>query len=212
MDALKLKVCGMRDPENIREVAGLNPDFIGFIFYSGSPRYAGEMVNADSVSFIPESIKKTGVFVDEDYETIIKIAGEINLDFIQLHGKESPELCIRLREEGYGIFKAFSVGEGFRYRDMEPYAGSVDYFLFDTKGMLHGGSGMSFDWGILNDYPFDVPFLLSGGLSLDNIDQVKMIQSKYLAGLDVNSRFETAPGIKDIGKLRQLKDIILQLK
>lgn len=211
MNALKLKICGMRDPENIRDVIKLNPDYIGFIFYSGSPRYAGELVRAESLSFIPESVKKVGVFVDDDFDSIVKIARETKLDIIQLHGKESPDLCSRLREAGYGIFKAVSVGEGIRYSDMEPFAGLVDYFLFDTKGMLHGGSGMSFDWGILNDYPFDIPFLLSGGISLENIGQVKMIQSKYLAGLDVNSRFEITPGIKDMEKLSNLKEIIRQM-
>lgn len=202
----------MRDPGNIREVIDLEPDYIGFILYPGSPRYAGDHVSSDFLSKIPESIKKVGVFVDEDFDSIVRIAGSTGLEVIQLHGKESPDLCNRLREAGVGVFKAVSIGEGFRYREMEPYIDKVDYFLFDTKGMLYGGSGMSFDWQILNDYPFNVPFMLSGGISLENIEQVMKIRSKYLAGIDVNSRFEKSPGFKDIVKLRKLKDILQQMK
>ncbi len=212
MKNLKLKVCGLRESGNIRDVIGIGPDFTGFIFYNGSPRYAGERLDEELLRYIPSEIKKVGVFVDESIDSVFYIGEANHLDMIQLHGKEDAGYCDAIKQRGYGIIKSIMIGDGFKYRVMEPYIEHVDYFLFDTKGMLHGGSGMAFDWQLLNDYPFEVPFFLSGGLSLENIEQVVNIQSPFLTAIDVNSRFEISPGIKDIGKLRLLKEKLKQLK
>ncbi len=212
MRDLKLKICGLRDTENVREVIGVSPDYTGFIFYSGSPRYAGEKLSDELLQLVPDSIKKVGVFVDEPLESVFHIAGMNRLDMIQLHGNENAEYCKDIKQQGYDIIKSIMIGDGFKYRNMEQYIGVIDFFLFDTKGMLYGGSGMAFDWQVLNDYPFRTPFFLSGGLSLENIEQVLNIQSPHLAAVDVNSRFEISPGIKDVNKLIALKEKLKQMK
>ncbi len=212
MKDLKLKICGMRESENIRAVMELEPDYMGFIFYSGSPRYVGDSFSADSISSEHAGILRVGVFVDESIDSLVALSEKCRLDMVQLHGNESPDYCRIVKERGYGIIKSFLIGDGFKFRNLEAYAELADLFLFDTKGMLYGGSGMSFDWSILEDYPFAVPFLLSGGISLDNIEKVSRIRSPKLLGIDVNSRFEIFPGLKDIDKLKALKEKLEQMK
>ncbi len=192
----------MKFPDNIREVIKYRPDYLGFIFYPGSPRYAGENLDELSKLNIPSSILKTGVFVNESIDKIKQITSSISLDMVQLHGKEPVTDCIELKRSGLKITKVFSVGEDFDFNLMEPYVGNVDYFLFDTKGKYHGGNSIPFDWQIIEKYPFSIPFFLGGGIGLENIDLVKQIKNSYLYALDANSRLEISPGLKDPEKIK----------
>jgi phosphoribosylanthranilate isomerase len=194
---LKLKICGMKFPGNIREVIKYQPDFLGFIFYPGSPRYAGDNIEELSKMNIPPSIKKIGVFVNERKDKIKRIASSMSLDMVQLHGQESVADCMELKKSDLRVIKVFSVGEDFDFNLMEPYVNDIDYFLFDTKGKYHGGNSMPFDWEIIERYPFRIPFFLGGGIGPENIDLVKQIRNPYLYALDANSRLETSPGLKD---------------
>jgi phosphoribosylanthranilate isomerase len=212
MKNLMLKVCGMRDARNIRETAQLMPDFMGFIFYPGSPRYVGQDNISDRLKIIPDNIKKAGVFVDENHGSLVSIMNTNNLDIVQLHGNENPGYCEQLKKEGLVIIKCFRIGEGLDFNDMAPFISAVDYFLFDTRGISYGGTGITFEWEVLNDYPFEVPFFLSGGIGIENIDGVKRIRSKQLMAIDVNSRVESTPGFKDIEKLKILQARLNLLK
>jgi phosphoribosylanthranilate isomerase len=199
---LKLKICGMKFPDNIREVIQYQPDYLGFIFYPGSPRYAGDSMEELSTLDIPPSIKKTGVFVNESTDKIKQVALSISLDMVQLHGQEPVADCIELKKSGLKVIKVFSVGQDFDFGLMEPYVNDVDYFLFDTKGKYHGGNSIPFDWEIIEKYPFRIPFFLGGGIGLENIDLVKQIKNPYLYALDANSRLEISPGLKDPEKVK----------
>ena len=206
MSEIFLKVCGLRDPDNIREVICLKPDFAGFIFHPGSPRYAGKELPVEIQSLIPPATRKVGVFVDHAIREIIETAGLSRLDFVQLHGNESPSDCMKLKNEGIKIIKSFRVQEPFDFGILEPYLGIADYFLFDTLVMDNaGGSGKVFNWEILEGYPYEVPFFLSGGISLENADLAFSLPYPMMKAIDVNSRFEISPGIKDTAKLRELK-------
>ncbi|MGZ3757900.1 MAG: phosphoribosylanthranilate isomerase [Mucilaginibacter sp.] len=203
---MKIKVCGLKDPENIKAVAALSPDYMGFICYERSPRFIAALP-ADVLSSLPASVYKTAVFVNETDQTINALIDTFGFNAIQLHGNESPELANALRSKAT-VFKAFGLDKGFDFAQLEPYAGSVDYFLFDTKTDLHGGSGLTFDWRMLDQYQLNVPFFLSGGLSLNNLEEVRQITHPQFYGVDLNSKFETAPGMKDIEKLTQAFNII----
>ena len=192
----------MKYRDNILEVIEYRPDYLGFIFYPGSPRYAGENMEDLSTINIPATIKKTGVFVNEKQETIKQIASSVSLDMVQLHGSETVEDCIELKKSGLKVIKVFSVGEDFDFNQMEQYIDHVDYFLFDTKGKYHGGNSFPFDWEIIERYPFRIPFFLGGGIGLENIDLVKQISNPYLYALDANSRLEVSPGLKDSDKIK----------
>ncbi|MBC6611252.1 phosphoribosylanthranilate isomerase [Hymenobacter sp. BT507] len=201
---LRIKVCGMRSDENIREVAKLGVDFMGFIFYAKSPRYAAPTLNVQTLDKLPPSVLKVGVFVDETTAVIRQRVVEYGLDLVQLHGHESPEQCAELRAVGLLIIKAFSVGEAFDFAQVAPYADCCNYFLFDTKGPALGGNGTTFDWQLLERYPLSVPYFLAGGLDLAHAQELQTLRLPGLFGIDLNSRFELAPGEKDVGKLRQL--------
>lgn len=196
----------MKYPENIEALTGLNPDYTGFIFYGRSPRYVNAL-SANVLQSLPASIIKTGVFVNEAIETINQIITQYSLNAVQLHGAESAAFC-RLLHGKVTVFKAFGVDEKFNFDLLNDYVQSVDYFLFDTKTEAHGGSGKTFNWEVLNNYKLDVPFLLSGGLSLDNLENVKQIKHPAFYGVDLNSRFEIEPGMKDIDKLREAFKIL----
>jgi len=201
-----IKVCGMRDAANIRELELLDIDWMGFIFYPGSSRYVGR-----NLSYIPSKVKKIGVFVDQDPQIVRERAKQNQLDAIQLHGNEPPWYCINLREEGYRIIKSFGIDEdGFvPTAQLDAYEGKCDYFLFDRKTMLHGGSGRKFDWSRLADYPGDTPFLLSGGISSEDVEEIKSFVHPRFAGIDINSRFEIEPALKDI---EMIKEFVKQLR
>ena len=190
-----IKVCGMRDGDNIREVEALGIDMMGFIFYPKSSRYVSK-----HPEYLPTKCKRVGVFVDEDVENIMKIADDYALDFIQLHGHESIEEVMKLQD--WNVIKAFNIATKEDLEKTAPYAGLVDYFLFDTKGPSAGGNGEKFDWSILDAYNDDTPFLLSGGIGPDDAERILNYHHPKCIGFDLNSRFEIEPGIKDIIKLK----------
>lgn len=199
---MKLKVCGMK--YNPSEVAALQPDYLGFIFWKKSPRNIDVIVPSLSMK-----IKKVGVFVNASAEEILQKVAKYGLNLVQLHGQETPELCQHLRNLNIGVIKVFGVDEGFDFNILEPYEASCDYYLFDTKGKLPGGNGYVFDWEVLENYPSTKPYFLSGGIGMENIDDVLTFlyrpESKYCHAIDVNSRFETQPGLKDIEKIAEFK-------
>jgi phosphoribosylanthranilate isomerase len=203
---MKIKICGLKHPENIKGIAELAPDYMGFICYAPSPRYATDL-KAETLGAIPGSIYKTAVFVNEDAETITKLTDTYNFDVIQLHGNEDPEFCKQFKGKVI-VVKAFGVGKDFNFERLNAFAGSVDYFLFDTKTDKHGGSGLTFDWTLLDKYKLDIPFFLSGGLSLDNLEEMKSIRHPQFYGVDLNSRFEIEPGLKDIDKLKNAFELL----
>lgn len=192
----------------MREVIALPPDYAGFICYGKSPRYIGDL-SPENLKAIPNNIIKTGVFVNEDAEVINDLIEKMGFDAIQLHGSETPEFCLQYKRK-VKVLKAFGVDEAFDFEQLKPYVGKVDFFLFDTKTPVHGGSGKTFNWEILKNYTLDIPFFLSGGISPDNLDETKKIIHPQLYGVDLNSKFETAPGIKNIEKLRQAFNTIKQ--
>ena len=187
----------MREAENIREVEQLKVDMIGFIFYPKSPRCLYELP-----AYMPVKAKRVGVFVNEDKKEIEIFADRFSLDYIQLHGNESPEYCHSLRATGLRLIKAFSIARRKDFENIGTYEESCDYFLFDTKCEQHGGSGNQFDWSMLNSYKGKKPFLLSGGIHPYSPPTLKELPHPQLAGFDLNSRFETKPGLKDVERLR----------
>ncbi|WP_378177344.1 phosphoribosylanthranilate isomerase [Aquimarina sp. SS2-1] len=220
---MKLKVCGMKYQENMEAVAGLQPDYLGFIFYEKSPR------NFDQdIPELPKTIKKTGVFVDASIDFILEKVKKHNFKAIQLHGNESPEFCEALLLElkkvlspfdqtavtvissKVEIFKVFSIKDEFDFEILKPYEGIVDYFLFDTKGKEKGGNGYTFDWNVLKNYNSTTPFILSGGIGLEEIDKIKAILKTDLPiyGIDINSKFEIKPGLKNINDLEKFKKLL----
>ena len=204
---MKLKVCGMREAENLAALVEMKPDFIGFIFYDKSPRFVGDL-SEELLRSIPKSVKKVGVFVNSNPDYILKIVKKYDLQFVQLHGNETPDFCKTLKMRGINIIKAFSIDENFNFSSLNNYKPHTDYFLFDTKGINPGGNGVAFDWAILQKYDNDKPFFLSGGLSLDNIAQVADLEGLKMYGLDINSKFETEPAVKDLDKIGQLLEIL----
>ncbi|MGF7077407.1 bifunctional phosphoribosylanthranilate isomerase/tryptophan synthase subunit beta [Mucilaginibacter sp. 3215] len=203
---MKIKVCGLKHPENINAVVALQPDYAGFIFYGKSPRYMANLA-ADALPTIPASIQKTGVFVNESAENIDRLIVEYGFNAIQLHGDESPEFCAAFKGR-VTVIKAFGINEDFDFEQLKDYANNVDLFLFDTKTKEYGGSGKTFDWAILDQYKLDIPFFLSGGVGLENIKEVKNITHPQFYGVDLNSRFENEPGLKNIEKLKEAFKII----
>ncbi len=198
MTEIKLKVCGMRDPQNIQDLGTVQPDFVGFIFYPKSPRYVGEEWDESIVKSIPSSIKKIGVFVNESVEKINLLASKYQLDGIQLHGSETPEICQTIKDKNLLVLKAFSVDESFDFELIKKYESFCDYFLFDTKTSQHGGSGVKFDWKKLYEYTSSIPFFLSGGIMEEDVNEIKSLNIKGLYSVDINSKFEIEPALKDI--------------
>lgn len=197
LQGLGVKICGMKIPENIRAVAALQPDFMGFIFYPKSPRYA-EPLDIATLNALPKSIKKIGVFVNEDLEDILTIATKYDLDGVQLHGTELVEMCKELRKAKFIVIKAFPVAEAYNFKVTKAYEGTCDFFLFDTKTDAYGGSGVKFNWAMLNEYVGETPFLLSGGIAADDAEAILKIEHPKLAGIDLNSKFEVKPGLKNV--------------
>ncbi len=201
---MKIKICGLRD--NFLEVAALKPDFLGLIFYEKSPRFVPQNVD-NQLKQKTFGSQKVGVFVNESEEKILKIIKEFNLDFVQLHGNETPDFCEKIREK-IPVIKAFGVSSKEDLYAAQKYYQSVDYLLFDTKTSGFGGSGRKFDWSILNEEEIQKPFLLSGGIDLDVLDEIKTLKIKNLVGVDLNSRFEILPTLKDIEKLQKAIKIL----
>jgi phosphoribosylanthranilate isomerase len=203
---IKLKICGMRDPANILEVAALRPDYMGLIFYPQSPRYVGKHFALPAS--LPAEIERVGVFVNETTTRMRSIAERHRLGFVQLHGNETAGQCMELRHAGLKVIKVFSVDETMDFRTTRAYADGCDYFLFDTKGKYFGGNARSFDWNILDRYDQQLPFFLSGGLSMSNVPEIGKLEGMNLHAIDINSGVESAPALKDIGKIREVKKLM----
>ncbi len=205
----KIKVCGMRESANIRQVATLQPDFMGFIFYEKSPRYCRSTISAELLSELPAGIAKVGVFVNETTSTVLDTVREFGLDLVQLHGHETPGQCRELQEAGVALIKAFSVDDRFTFESTLLYERYCDYFLFDTRGNNYGGNGTVFDWEIMKGYLADKPYFLSGGLNLENLQskEFEKLRPKPFA-IDVNSGFEVEPGLKDVEELKRLMNLV----
>jgi phosphoribosylanthranilate isomerase len=201
----KIKVCGMRDPKNILDVASLNPDYMGFIFYEGSKRYVGPDFSIPSG--FPKKIKRVGVFVNATIENVLDKVSQHELDFVQLHGDESVDMCRKLKNK-VGVIKVFSVDESFDFNSPDQFKSCSDFFLFDTKGENYGGTGRTFNWNLLRKYDQQVPFFLSGGLSPENIHQLTQLENLKIHALDFNSQIESEPGIKDLDKLDSVLSIL----
>ena len=193
----------MKYPDNIRELSSLHPDFMGFIFYPNSPRYVGQL-DAGSLTSLPTSIKKTGVFVNENLENILTAISKYNLDAVQLHGADNKKLCRKIRQEAKTmVIKIFPIMDASNFRVTGDYEAVADYFLFDTKTDLYGGSGQKFNWNILQEYKGNKPFLLSGGIGADDVKAIRKIEHPKMIGVDLNSRFEIKPGLKNVALLSQ---------
>ncbi len=203
---IKLKVCGMRYSMNVKEVAESGPDILGFIFYPPSPRYLPPEIAGEITGKVPAGIEKAGVFVNEDLDEVIRLSNELKLDYVQLHGAETPEMCAVIGEQGFNVIKVFGIDERFDFNVLNPYKEHVNYFLFDTKSPKHGGTGLSFEWKILDKYDGELPFFLSGGIDLEHLGRIEELTTRNLFALDVNSRFELSPGMKDLYKVRKLVD------
>lgn len=215
----------MKYLDNIAAVAKLKPDFLGFIFHEQSPRYFEK-----EIPELPKSIRKVGVFVDKSIDFIKQKIEEHKLDCVQLHGCESPEFCYKLKQfyqstkedkmlnqvkyvNAVEIIKVFSIKDTFDFSILEPYENVCDYFLFDTKGKLPGGNGYTFNWEVLKNYPSSKPYFLSGGIGLDEVGSIMSFlrrqESRYCHTIDVNSKFEIEPGLKDVEKLKIFKKNVI---
>ncbi|WP_258931999.1 phosphoribosylanthranilate isomerase [Flavobacterium oreochromis] len=200
--AIKIKICGMKYPENIQEIASLQPDYLGFIFYEKSARN----VEINTLPTLPENIQKVGVFVNATVEEIKSKINQYDLDVLQLHGNESVAFCkevqayVETLPKKISLIKVFSVGETFDFSTLLPYEAVCDYFLFDTKGKQHGGNGITFDWKLLDNYPSEKPFFLSGGIGINELEEVKQFlkstKARWCHALDINSQLEIEPGLK----------------
>ncbi len=202
----------MRNQQNIGELVTLMPDYMGFIFYEKSPRNIGEAIPEAIRKLVLSEIKKTGVFVNMPADRISEKAKKSRLQAIQLHGNELPDQCYKLKRQGLEVIKAFQIGSGFDFFRTVAYAECCNYFLFDTLSTAHGGTGYKFDWNILGRYQLNIPFFLSGGIGIDDIQEIEGLDHPMLYGVDLNSKFETKPGIKDIQLLKTFFNTIRKTK
>lgn len=200
---LKIKICGMREPGNILDIAALMPDFMGFIFYNESPRYAEKILDPAILHKMPAGIHKTGVFVNSDFDHISRIVTEYSLGTVQLHGNETPDLCFSLKERGIQVIKTFSISAKENFRRCPDFTKCTDYFLFDTSVPGFGGSGQKFNWKELHNYDLGHPFFLSGGIGPADHNTINEIDNPSFYGIDLNSRFEIKPGLKDKAMLEK---------
>lgn len=225
-----IKVCGMRDAENIRQVAALGIDWMGFIFFPKSPRYVSQL--SSNAGIIPDyssligktdndvsasKVKRVGVFVDDMPQNIVTRVYNYKLDIVQLHGSENTVMIDNLRRTldpdihpNIKIMKALNINTADDVAKYKDYEGHVDYFLFDTKTPLKGGSGEQFDWSVLDAYDGKTPFLLSGGIGPDDAERIREFSHPQCIGIDLNSKFETSPAFKDVEKLRKFIEQVRQ--
>jgi phosphoribosylanthranilate isomerase len=205
---MNIKVCGITQMKQLQQLDGLNIDFAGFIFHKDSPRYVGDKISKDELQSADFDVKKIGVFVNATYDEIMEIVEDYGLDIVQLHGDETPELCEQLLED-VEVIKAFSLGSDDEMSIDEmiaDYDEVCDYYLFDTKvNGATGGTGEKFDWKKIAKSKIEKPFFLSGGISVDDIAKIKAFKHPDYFGIDVNSKFEKSPGVKDMALLLQLK-------
>jgi phosphoribosylanthranilate isomerase len=218
---MKIKVCGLNDPANIEAIAQLRIDFVGFIFYKKSPRYVKPPKSPDGglLRVLPPpgggGAKRVGVFVNAEVEEILNKVHDFELDYVQLHGNESPEYCREIQSfwaastlRSARFIKAFAVDAAFDFGRTQAYEGICSLFLFDTKTPQHGGSGVSFDWQLLEKYKGNTPFLLSGGIGEEDAAAIRALDFPQLYGVDVNSRFEVKPGVKDVEKVKRFLEAL----
>lgn len=199
---MKLKVCGLKHKHNITELLQMPIDYIGIIFYKKSPRFIDANLSFDFMRTIPKHIKKVGVFVNENSYSICDKIAHYNLDIVQLHGDESSEMCRELKPYAK-VMKAFQMNDNFDFKQLENYLSVVDYFLFDSSSENYGGSGKAFNWQILNKYTYNIPFFLSGGISEEHIEEINQLIIPQLMAIDINSKFEVEPGLKDTEQIKQ---------
>lgn len=199
MNQLKIKICGMKYPENMLQASALQPDYFGFIFYEKSSRFFDGIMPE-----LPKQILKVGVFVDENLINIQQKITQYQLQLVQLHGNENPEFCTKLQSLPIKVIKTFAISNEFDFKVLDQFETACDYFLFDTKGENPGGNGYSFDWKILKNYKSTKPFFLSGGIGLNSIKAIQNLKIPVFA-LDLNSKFETKPGLKNISLLQTFK-------
>ena len=216
---MRIKVCGMREPENVKALLGLPIDYVGFIFYKKSPRNIAnkspliDWVKKNNKAF--KAIERVGVFVNSEIDFILNKVHDYKLDYVQLHGDESAEYCEEIQSfwaistmRSAKLIKVFSVDDDFDFSITKAYEPHVSHFLFDTKGKERGGNGTQFNWNILEEYQGGRPFFLSGGIDADAADSIKALQLQQLYGIDINSRFEVKPGLKDIDKIKPFVEAI----
>ncbi|MBK6834766.1 MAG: phosphoribosylanthranilate isomerase [Bacteroidetes bacterium] len=204
---MQLKVCGLTDINQIKELSNLEIDRLGFIFYKKSPRYVDEKLNKEELVKINSKANKTGVFVNEKIDCIKNVIKDFKLTSVQLHGNESPDFCKELKDN-IEVIKTISIKNKESFIELEKYKDTCDYFLFDTYSEAYGGTGEKFDWSWLINYKLNIPFFLSGGIDLADIKDIQAINHPNLVGIDVNSKFEIAPGIKDLNKIKELIKLI----
>lgn len=192
----------MRDPENISGVVKLKPDYIGLIFYKKSKRYVPDSYAKAIVNAIPPEIQKVGVFVNELTSEVIRKINLFKLDIIQLHGDEPPQYCLDLKGIGLTVIKAFGVDSTFNFDTLAKYEKVCDYFLFDSKSTAYGGTGNKFDWSYIKGHKFAKPIFLSGGIGPDDAEELLDDKNVWIYSIDINSKFETEPALKDIQLLR----------
>ncbi|WGH75292.1 phosphoribosylanthranilate isomerase [Tenacibaculum tangerinum] len=207
---MKLKVCGMKFIENIQQVAEVKPDYLGFIFYEKSPRNFEGIIPK-----LPNGVKKVGVFVNEYLEIVVSLVEEYQLEAVQLHGDESVDYIQKLKAHlpKVEIIKVFGIKDEFNFEVLAPYEEVVNYFLFDTKGKERGGNGITFNWEVLQNYNSTKPFFLSGGMGLEEIDELQLFftgtASECCYAIDINSKFEIKPGVKSVEKIRKFKKAVI---
>jgi phosphoribosylanthranilate isomerase len=209
-EKIKIKVCGMRDANNITQVSTLGPDYMGFIFYASSPRYVGADFKLPDKDTTP--VVRVGVFVNAENEEILRQSRIIGFDHVQLHGNEGVQQAAALKDSGFKVIKVFAVDDDFDFGVTRQFAPVVDFFLFDTKGKLYGGNARTFNWNVLRRYDQDVPFFLSGGISPENVKDITSLEGMNLHALDVNSGVEEAPGLKDVKKLKTIFDTVDKIR
>jgi phosphoribosylanthranilate isomerase len=200
---MKIKVCGMRDQANVEALVNLPIDYIGFIFYPPSPRYVGDEFDTAVVNAVPGHIQKTGVFVNATMVEIQRKAEKFGLNCLQLHGNETPDYCIALKEKGFTIIKAFKADVAVLTCETINYKYACDYFLFDTPTPKHGGSGLKFDWKILKQQNLTLPYFLSGGIAPGDEQAIKEFNDAGFYAIDLNSKFEISPAEKNIPELKK---------
>ena len=192
----------------MKNINTIGPDMMGFIFYSGSPRYMANHLTPADLKSLSSTIIKTGVFVNESCDEILRISELYELNAVQLHGSESPETCKTISRAGFTVLKAFRVNDDFSFEQTEAYKESCRFFVFDAFGAGYGGNGIRFNWDKLQTYQGDTPFLLSGGLDVEDVQVLKDLKHPHLAGFDINSKFEIQPGEKDTVKVARFISLL----
>lgn len=205
---MKIKICGIQNRENLQQIVALEPDYLGFIFYPKSKRYVLPHLVEEDFKSVPSSIKKIGVFVNESSSNIQGYVEKYNLDGIQFHGDETPEEVAVFKNAGLEIFKAFGLNDDFNFSQLEKYEEVVDHFLFDTQSPQYGGTGIQFNWKILENFTSQKSFLLSGGIGIEELEEVLTLSNWPIHAVDLNSRLEISPGMKDIDKVKNAIKIV----